>query len=52
MSDQTKSNPAFFIIGFVTFIVAVFFIGNVVAYVPSPSPPLLPLSFQHPLLGG
>lgn len=34
MADQTKSNPAFLIIGAVIFIVAVFLIGNVVAYVP------------------
>ena len=35
MADQTKSNPAFLIIAVVTFIVAAFFIGNIVAYVPS-----------------
>ena len=33
MADETKSNPAILIIGVVTFIVAVFFVGNIVAYV-------------------
>jgi hypothetical protein len=37
MVDQTKSNPAMMIIAAVTFIVAVFFIGNIVACVPPSS---------------
>lgn len=39
MADQTKSNPSFLIIGVVVFIVAVFFVGNIVACVPRPVPP-------------